>query len=191
MKSPLKREISLAHAMDYYNDNEVNIMDISPIRPDTPLKVVFEDNVKFEEQSKGYGYNVAKDIITSIGNIFASLGKEDDELKRGRFLDVPLPKFKEIPAPLSPERNLDEDLLLPHDNGRKNKRPLNSIIRADISSSTSPFPSPLSSSRSCSKSPSYRRCSERISDRPGMRKDGFWKDFIDTGSDISSDEDDY
>lgn len=190
------RNIPLDQAMDYYNDNEVNIMEIPPIRPDTPLKVVFEkDDV---EEYNGYGYKVAKDIISSIGIFFSSLSKDSRKKNNGHLMDVPLPKFKEIPAPLSLDTP-NEDLLLPHDNGRKNGRPLSSIIRADISIHSSGFPSPMSSRGSPTSPPltpshTYRRCSERISERGGRRK-GYWRDldfYGNTGSDdMDSDEGDY
>lgn len=186
------RQIPLDQAMDYYNDNEVNIMEISPIRPDTPLKVVFEDTA---EEFNGYGYNVARDIISSIGNFLLSLSKDGKTKEKKCLIDVPLPRFKEIPAPLSLDTP-NEELLLPHDNGRKNGRPLSSIIRADTSSYSSPYPSPLSSRGSPTSPPltpnhTYRRCSERISERGGRRK-GYWKDFYgNTGSDMDSDEGDY
>ena len=186
------RQIPLDQAMDYYNDNDVNIMEISPIRPDTPLKVVFEDTV---EDFNGYGYNVARDIISSIGKFLLSLSKDGKKKEKNCLIDVPLPRFKEIPAPLSLDTP-NEELLLPHDNGRKNGRPLSSIIRADTSSYSSSFPSPLSSRGSPTSPPltpnhTYRRCSERISERGGRRK-GYWKDFYgNTGSDMDSDEGDY
>lgn len=189
-KAPQKREISLDQAMDYYNDNEINIMEISPIRPDTPLKVVFEDDIS--EPLHGFGYNVARDIISTIGNFFSFASKQDENSKKNYLVDVPLPKFKEIPAPLSLEAP-NEEFLLPHDNGRKNGRPLSSIIRADTSSSA--FPSPRVSPTSPPLTPNhtYRRCSERISERgDSRRRKGYWKDFYgDMCSDMDSDEGDH
>lgn len=189
---PLKREISLDQAMDYYNDSEINIMEISPIRPDTPLKVVFEDDI--QEPAHGFGYNVARDIISTIGKFFSMASKEDEKSGKSYLVDVPLPKFKEIPAPLSVE-TANEEFLLPHDNGRKNGRPLSSIIRADTSSCA--FSSPRLSPKSPPLTPNhaYRRCSERISERGASyfrRRKSYWKDFYgDACSDMDSDEGDF
>lgn len=162
--------------------NEENIMALSPIGPDTPLTVVFENNK--EEAAK---YSTAEDILISLGQFFANDNESINSQNSKVSTDVPLPKFKEIASPLSPDRELDEDLLLPFDNGRKNGRPLSSIIRADSSSSRPSSPcfysstsSLVSPSSTTSLSSTFRRCSERISER-GInffgRKKGYWKDF--------------